>query len=549
MAQALAPAGARGPATAGGGYGTGAAAQLAAPSKWLVLITVVFGAFVAILDNTIVNTAIPKLQAVFGADLHQISYVATGYTLATGVVVPATGFLANRFGIKRMYIGSLILFTIGSALCGLSWNTASLIFFRVLQGAGGAALFPLSFAILFQAFPPEERGRANGFFGIPVLFAPAIGPTIGGYLVQYVDWRWIFYVNVPIGIVGVILGLRVLRESPPRPELKFDVPGFVLAAGGLALLLYGASNLAFDGFSSITTVSGPLIVAAVLLIAWIPAELRARQPLLNLRLFTQRNFLLGNLLTWIGTIGIFGPTFLLPQYLQNWRGLDPFPAGLLLFTSGVGTVFGTVLAGNLYNRVGPRVLIIVGGLVTIISSLLLQGWSTADSAYSVLPWILLLRGFGLPLFLQSANTSALYGITGRDLPTATTLNVVARNVVAALSIAILTNIFRTQQVVHQANLSARVTRADPAANAMYNGLVNHFLSLGLSASQAVGAAIGQLSRQVALQGAVLAFQDVYWLTAIVTIPVILLAFLVRPPRPTAGGGGGAPQAAIPRHAE
>jgi len=257
---------------------------------------------------------------------------------------------------------------------------------------------------------------------------------------------------------------------------------------------------------------------------------------------------LGNVLTWIGTIGIFGPTFLLPQYLQNWRGLDPFPAGLLLFTSGVGTVFGTILAGSLYNRVGPRVLIVVGGLTTITSSLLLQGWSTADSAYSVLPWILLLRGFGLPLFLQSANTSALYGITGRDLPTATTLNVVARNVVAALSIAILTNIFRTQQVVHQASLSARVTRADPAANAMYNGLVTHFLSLGLSASQAVGAAIGQLSRQVALQGAVLAFQDVYWLTAIVTIPVILLAFLVRAPRPAAGGGG-APQAAIPRHAK
>jgi len=549
MAQAVAPSGARGTSQSPSarGFGADAAAQTAAPNKWLVLITVVFGAFVAILDNTIVNTAIPKLQAVFGADIHEISYVATGYTLASGVLVPATGFLANRFGIKRVYLSSLILFTIGSALCGLAWNTASLIFFRVLQGAGGAALFPLAFAILFQAFRPEERGRANGFFGIPVLFAPAIGPTVGGYLVQYVDWRWIFYVNVPIGIAGVILGLRVLRESPPRRELRFDAPGFVLAAAGLGLLLYGTSNLAYDGFGSILTVSGPMIAAAVLLVAWVIVELRVRQPLLDLSLFKGRNFLIGNLLTWIGTIGIFGPAFLLPQYLQNLRGLDPFSAGLLLFTSGVGTVAGTIVGGSLYNRAGPRVLIAAGGALTLVTSLLLQGWSTVNSAYSVLPWILLLRGVGLPLFLQSANTSALYGISGRGLPGATTLNVVSRNVIAALSIAILTNIFRTQQIVHQANLASRVTLSTPGFNTLYTNLVNHFRGLGYSAGQAAGAAIGQLSGQVARQGAALAFQDVYWLTALVTIPVILLAFLVRTPRQV--GADAAPRGAAPSGGE
>lgn len=153
--------------------------------KWLVLITVVFGAFASILDSTIVNTALPKIQSVFGADLHLASYVATGYTLAAGIVVPASGFLANRFGIKRIYLGSLTLFTIGSALCGLAPNIIFLIAFRVPRGAGGAALFPLSFALLFQVFPQEERGRANGFFGIPVLVAPALGPTLGGYLSQY----------------------------------------------------------------------------------------------------------------------------------------------------------------------------------------------------------------------------------------------------------------------------------------------------------------------------------------------------------------------------
>ena len=530
MAQAVAPAPAR-------SRGLGAVAQ-GDSYRWWVLVTVIFGAFVSILDNTIVNTAIPKLQAVFGADLHQISYVATAYTLAQGVIIPATGFLANRFGTKRVYLSSLTLFTIGSALCGLAWNTGSLIFFRILQGAGGAALFPLSFAILFSVFPPQERGRANGVFGIPVLVAPAIGPTVGGFLVQYVDWRWIFYVNVPIGIAGVLLGRAVLRESPPRPDLRFDARGFIIAAAASGLLLYGLSNLAYDGWGSTATVSGPVIAAIVLFLIWIPVELRTRQPLLDLHLFTSRNYLWGNVITWIGTVGIFGPAFLLPQYLQNLRGLDPFPAGVLLFTSGVGTVLGTVFAGNLYNRLGPRVLTIFGAIIAAGTSYWLVSWSTLYSAYSVLPWILLLRGFGLPCVLQSASTSALYGVTGRALPGATTLNAVARQVVAALSIAVLTNILQTQRVVHQVNLASRTSMTDPAFSTLFARLAAHFRDLGLPAAQASGAALGQLAGQVIRQSLALAFQDIYWLTAVVTLPIIAIAFLLRLPRT---GSGAAPR--------
>src|SRR5437763_8173726 len=258
--------------------------------KWWVLVTVVFGAFASILDSTIVNTALPQIQRVFGADLHLASYVATAYILAAGVVVPASGFLANRFGIKRIYLASLSLFTLGSVLCGAAPNMLTLIAFRVLQGAGGAALFPLSFALLFAAFPQEERGKANGLFGIPVLVAPAIGPTLGGYLTEYVDWRWIFYVNLPVGILGVLLGLRCLRPAPPRPELRFDLPGFLLAGCGLGLLLFGLSNLAYDGLADVRMVSGPIIAALVLLAIFIPFELRRQQPLLHLCPSCRRNF-------------------------------------------------------------------------------------------------------------------------------------------------------------------------------------------------------------------------------------------------------------------
>src|SRR6185437_1978307 len=211
-------------------------------------------AFMSILDNTIVNTAIPKVQAVFGADLHQASYVATGYSLAAGVVVASSGYLANRFGIKRVYILSLFFFTLGSALCGLAWNMPALIIFRVFQGAGGAALFPLTFSLVFANFSQEERGLANGLFGIPVLFAPSIGPTLGGYIVEFIGWRWIFYVNVPIGIFAIFMSLRFLREAPIQRDLPFDLRGFVVISGGLGTLLYGVSNLAYDGWGSVQTV-------------------------------------------------------------------------------------------------------------------------------------------------------------------------------------------------------------------------------------------------------------------------------------------------------
>ncbi len=522
---------------------SGASAPLAARAigratssyKWWVLVTAVFGAFASILDVTIVNTAIPKLQAVFGADLHQISYVATGYTLAAGVVVPATAFLANRFGIKRVYLSSLVLFTIGSALCGLAWNTASIITFRVLQGAGGAALFPLSFALVFGAFSPQERGRASGLFGIPILFAPAIGPTVGGYLVQYVDWRWVFLVNVPIGVAGVLLGRRVLRESPPRREVRFDLRGFLLVASGLGLLLYGISNLAYDGWGSGPTVSGPILLAGLLLLVWVPVELRTRQPLLDLRLFARRTYVLGAAIAIIAQVNLIAPGFLIPQYLQNLRGLAPFSAGLLLVTTGLGTLLGTIVAGQLYNRVGPRLLIALGVLLTVGGSLALQGWATLTSPYDALLPIGFLRGLGIPFMLTTATTAGQEGIAGHEFPASTTLNVVVRNTVAALSIALLANMLQTGIVVHQADLASQVSLSDPATRALYDGLVASYQRAATASGAARGLALGQLTRLVTRQATDLSFQDVFLVTALFSVPALLLGLLLRVPRRDAGG--------------
>ena len=461
--------------------------------KWWVLVAAIFGVFVSILDATVVNTALPKIQEAFGTDLHAASYVATAYTLAQGVVIAISGYLANRYGVKRVYLTSLALFTIGSALCGIAWSMPILILFRVLQGAGGATLLPLSLTLVFGAFPPEQRGLANGVFGIPILAAPAFGPALGGYIAQYVDWRWIFYLNVPIGIVGVILGWRVLRESQIQRDLRFDWRGFLILAPGLALLLYGLSNLSYDGWNSILTVAGPTIVALILLVIAVPLELRAKSPLLDLRLFTGRNFLVGNIIIWVATVGLFGATFLLPQYLQALRGLTPSASGLLLMPQGLAAIVGTVISGALYNRLGARVLVLIGAVAITIDTYLLSTFSTLNSNLTLFIPLLIVRGLALPLLTQTTNTLALNEISNRALAGANTVLNITRSVVSSLAVAVLINILQSQQIAHQAGLRA-------------GGPVTH--------------AIQQ-------QAQALAYQDIYLLAAIVTIPLLFLPFLLR----------------------
>src|SRR5579859_591306 len=227
--------------------------------KWVVAMVVILGVFMSILDQTIVNIAIPRLQTAFGADIHLVQWVLTGYILTLGIITPTSAYFSERFGIKRYYIASLAAFTLGSALCGIAWSLPVLIFFRILQGAGGAALFPLSITLLFREFPPRERGVAMGFFGVPALLAPALGPTLGGYIVTSAGWPLIFYINVPIGIVAIILSTVLLREYRPEGRTRFDFIGFFFAAIGLATILYGLSSASTDGWTS-TTVLGCIVI-------------------------------------------------------------------------------------------------------------------------------------------------------------------------------------------------------------------------------------------------------------------------------------------------
>jgi EmrB/QacA subfamily drug resistance transporter len=496
--------------------------------KWIVTLVVIFGAFMSILDQTIVNIAIPRLQTAFGADLNSVQWVLTAYILTQGVVTPTTAFFADRLGTKRFYILALAIFTAGSALCGLAWSLPVLIIFRVLQGVGGAALFPLAITLLYREFPPHQRGLASGLLGIAALLAPAVGPTLGGYFVTYVNWQLIFFVNVPIGIVGILLAVMLLREVQAETRAQFDVPGFVLAATGLAAVLYALSDASTDGWGS-GKVLGFLLGGLILLGCFVFVELdlarREKQPLLDLRLFANGPFLSSNITNVLITFAFFGGIFLFPIYLQNLRGLNAFSAGLLLLPQAFASLITALIGGRVVDRFGVRVVVIPGLVLLAFATWQLSSL-TLFTPYGWLQVLFVIRGLALGLIIQPLTVSALSDLHPRRFAQASTLSTVLRFVSTSLGIAVLASLVQTQAKIHYGHLAEQVTPASPLGQ-LASRLQSLFVQHGASLVDARAAAIQEVARLVQRQGYMLAIQDAFWLVLFVLIASIIAACFIR----------------------
>jgi EmrB/QacA subfamily drug resistance transporter len=494
------------------------------PYKWLVVSVVIFGIFMSILDSTIVNIALAKLQTVFGVGLNEIQWVFTGYLLALAVSIPLAGYLADRFGIKRVYLTALVLFTIGSALCGLAWSAETIIFFRILQGLGGGALLPLATAMIFSAFPPQERGLASAALGIPILLAPALGPTLGGYIVQYGDWRLIFYLNVPVGIVGLFMGLSLLRERRSPNPGRFDLPGFILSTIGFATLLYGISDASTDGWTS-TKVLAFIVVGIVALIGFALVELRSESPLLDLRLFKDWNFTTGNMILWVVTIALFGALFLLPLFLQELRGLAPFETGLWFLPSAVVSAIMLPLSGFLVDRIGAKWVILAGTIILTVASYGLSHLSLYTTFWA-LQVLLVARSAALAFTLQPANVVALYDVQRNALPRASSLVNVMRQVMSSLGTALLATFVQNRIPVHFAHLAEQATIFSPAA-ALVNEITQFLVAQGVDAVTAHLQALNYLALLIQRQATVMAFDDAYLLAASIGALGIIVALFLR----------------------
>ena len=498
------------------------------PYKWIVASVVIFGFFMTILDATIVNIAIPRLQNVFGADLTSVQWVLTAYTLVQGVATPLTAFLSQRFGQKRLYLMALAGFTVGSMLCGLSINLPMLIFFRVVQGAMGAFMSPLAITLLYSEFPVEERGTAMGALGIPILLAPALGPTLGGYIVTFLGWQLIFFINIPIGILGIILGFLFLRERRPPTRTAFDLPGFLCAAIGLTSLLYSLSDASTDGWGSAKVV-GFLLVGVLMLVAFVVVEVitanRGRQPLLDLRVFASGPFTTSTIASIFVTFALFGGLFIVPIYLQNLRGLSAFQAGLLLLPQAFASMISSLLAGRLVDRLGVRA-VIIPGLVILSIALWLFTRLGPDTPYGTIQLWLIVRSLALGFCFQPLSVSALSEFGPRGLAQASSVSTTVRFVMSSFAVAVMATLVQSQTAIHYAHLAEMVTPSSPLGQ-LVPQLQALFMQTGASASVAYAAAIQSIIGIIQQRATILAMQDAFWLSLGLNCIAIVAAFFVR----------------------
>lgn len=427
-------------------------------NKWLITATVMVATIMAALDISIVNVALPYMRGNFGATVEEITWVATGYLLSNVIVMPMVAMLSARFGRRRLYLFSILLFTIASMLCGLAWDLSSLIAFRALQGVGGGAIIPISQAILRETFPPEEQGKIIGIYGLGVILAPAFSPTLGGWLTDTYSWRWIFFINVPVGVLTIILISRTIHDPPylVRDRGRLDYWGLALLTIGLSallLLLEKGERLAW--FESRTIVRLTLLATgAMALFVW--RELASKRAAVDLRLFKDLNFATGTVFGGVFGIALYGSLFLLPLFLQEILGYSAMNAGLTMMPRSITMAFTMPLAGRLYNRAGPRLLAGCGMLLSAFSF-----WQLSCLQPDVGYWDIVvpqaLQGVGFGLIFVALTTSAMVTIDRSRITAATGLYVVVRQICGSIGIALVATFLARGQVAGHDPLVAQLT--------------------------------------------------------------------------------------------
>jgi EmrB/QacA subfamily drug resistance transporter len=402
----------------------------------MIASVVVLGAIMSILDTTVVNVAINTLSRDFNTDLATIQWIVTGYTLALATVIPITGWAADRFGTKRLYMLSIGLFLAGSALSGAAWSAESLIAFRVLQGLGGGMLMPAGMTILTRAAGPQRVGRVMAIIGVPMMLGPILGPILGGWLVDDFSWRWIFFINLPIGAAAFIASLRILPKDSPQPAERFDMLGLALLSPGLALMIYGLAESASSGGFGSAGVWAPALIGFVLFLGFIFHALRTPHALIDLRLFKNRTFAVASGTLVLMIISVFGAMLLLPLYLQAVRGESAFDSGLLLAPQGIGAMIAMPIAGTLTDKTGVG-KIVIPGLVLLIASTVGLTQLTGDTSYWTLSAILFAMGIGMGFSMMPLMSGAMQTLRHAQVARASTSLNIIQQVGASIGTAVM----------------------------------------------------------------------------------------------------------------
>lgn len=396
------------------------------------VLAVVVGMIMVILDSTVVNVAMPGIVDYFKSDIDTMQWTITGYTLALSAVIPLAGWMSDRFGAKRIFLLTILFFTIGSVLCSIAQTPEQLILFRVIQGLGGGMVAPIGMAIIFRLAPPNKMGSVMGMLGIPMLLAPALGPIVSGWLIEYSTWHWIFLINLPIGIIAIFVGLKFLPDFERKEVPALDKLGILLAPIAFSMLAYGVSQSG-KSWTSKETLTG-LIVGGVTLLIFIFVELRHKQPLLELRVFSSSDFTRGILIAWISQIALFGSFLVIPLYLQNVKGYGAFETGLIMLPNALASGVMMPIGGRLFDKVGARPMAFTG-LTVITGALFMFSKISIDSSNAYVMFTLGLMGAGMGFSMMPVNTHVLQSAPRHLVTRVTPLTTAAQQVMVSFAVA------------------------------------------------------------------------------------------------------------------
>jgi len=499
------------------------ASQAEGQHRGLLTVCVMLATIMQALDTTIANVALPYMQGSLSATLDQINWVLTSYIVAAAIMTPVTGFLATRFGRKKLFLVTVAGFTIASALCGLAASLEQMVMFRLLQGVFGAPLVPMSQSVLLDSYPKERHGSAMAIWGMGVMVGPILGPTLGGYLTETYDWRWVFYINLPVGIL-TFLGLSAFLSESPLRKLKFDWFGFLalsVAIGSLQMMLDRGEQL--DWFSA-TEIVLELVLAILALYLFLVHTFTADQPFIDPRMFKDRNFSLGLIFIFMVGIILLATLALLTPYLQNLMGYPVLTAGMVLAPRGIGTMVAMMIVGRLINTIDARWLVLTGLLLTAYVLWEMTGY-TPDVSQFTLVVQGIIQGLGLGFMFVPLSTITFATLPSHFRAEGTALFSLTRNIGSSIGISLVTFLLtRNTQIMH----SELIEHVTPFNQALSDPGVSHIWSMATAAGRAA------LNAEVTRQATIIAYSNDFKLMMIIALAAVPFIFLLRRAQPKGG---------------
>jgi len=501
-------------------------------NKWLITITVMLPAIMEIIDTSVANVALPHMQGSLNAGTDEVTWVLTSYLVANAVVLPMTGWLSRVFGRKRFLMTCIVLFTLASLLCGAAPNLGALIFFRILQGAAGGALIPISQAILMETFPPNQRGMAMAIFGVGAMFGPIVGPALGGWITDNMNWRWIFYINLPIGVIAMIMCAFFIFDpaylKQKAQALKIDYWGLFLlttSMGSLQVVLDKGQQE--DWFSSSFIITFSLIFI-ISIIALIRVELTHAHPIINLRLFKNVSFSAGNLIMFVVGFALYSSIMLIPLFLQTLMGYSATDAGLVMAPGGVATLITMPFVGAALAKRDGRKIVFIGLLLGAASMFIMQGLNLQGSFWDY-TWPRIVLGIGLAMIFVPLTTVTLATISRAEMGNATGMFNLLRNIGGSVGIAMAATLLARYGQFYQTGLVANITPYNPIFQMRFGELKQALIAKGISITQAGQTSLGMIYGEVRRQAGVLAFNRIFFIIGLAFLIIIPLLLLLKRP--------------------